>query len=456
MRQSAFTILTHVKAEVVADLERLLTEIGDDIDENPHLRFADLDNLHYASLFVVADGASDPYLVFEGNIDGRPREFLDMLLERARGGVDKIYRHCVDYPVAGAQDRAVVLDYLEAHDIGANTFYVAWPGWTVDDICKEQALRDHIERFIDDQEGADLRQRLPQDIRQRIADYVHGEATMAWARTARSRPFLVKNGKTLLRLCLAPPALGVLWVLKAARSGASTRRRRFLGRAILVSILGLAGSTVRQLRKEEIEDERRDRLRVPDWQTTYARWTEEEELPGIVRREDVKVQNHMVSVTRIKEGRFRLQALRLVLWAINLIARLTANKGSLGGISSIHFARWVITPDDKTLLFMSNFDGSWERYLNDFIDLAAEGLTAVWTNTDNAVGFPRTKWLVTAGARDEARFKAYARFSMVPTHTWYSAYPGLTVSNIDNNMRIRQDLFASLDPAAAEAWLRRF
>jgi hypothetical protein len=121
----------------------------------------------------------------------------------------------------------------------------------------------------------------------------------------------------------------------------------------------------------------------------------------------------------------------------------------------IHFARWVITPDGRHLIFLSNFDGSWESYLNDFIDLAASGLTAVWTHTDNAVGFPRTRWLVREGARDEARFKAYARFSMVPTNVWYSAYPDISVANIDNNMRIRADLVAPLDRSATEAWLRR-
>lgn len=455
MRQSAFTILTHVKAEDVADLERLLTEIGDDIDQNPHLRFAELDNLHYASLFVVADGVGAPYLVFEGNIDGRPHEFLITLLDRAGGAVDKIYRHCLQYPLTGARDKDAVVEYLEANDIGANTFYVAWPGRTVDDIRNEQILRGYIEGFVDDQEGADLANQPPEAICQRIADHVREEPTMKWARTAPSRPFLVRNGRKVLGLGLIPGALGLLWLLKAALSGASSRRRRLLARVILMSIFVFAGGTAQQLRKEELDDERRDRRRGPDWQTTYARWTEKEKLLGIVRREDVQVQNHMVSVTRIKEGRFRLRMLRLVLWVINLLARLTANKGSLGGISTIHFARWVITPDDKSLIFMSNFDGSWESYLNDFIDLAARGLTAVWTNTENAIGFPRTRWLVFAGARDEARFKAYARFSMVPTNTWYSAYPDLTVSNIENNMRIRQDLFASLDPAATEALLRR-
>lgn len=455
MRQSAFTILTYVKAEETGDLARLLTEIGDDIHGNPHVRFAELDDLHYASLFVAADGTSAPYLVFEGNIDGRPHDFLNTLLEKAGGFVDKVYRHCIDYPMGGAQDRARTLGYLKAHEIGANAFYVAWPGWTVDDIRKEANLRNYIEEFLDGAEGSDLGHQPPEAIRQRIANRVQGERTMQWARTARSRPFLVENGKRLLYLGLAPLALGFLGATKAALGGSPSRWRRFVARVILFSILGFFGLTVRQLRNEEINDERKDRQRVPDWQSRYARWTETEELHGIVRREDVQVQNHMVSVTDIKDGRFRLNTIRLVLFVVNLVARLTANKGSLGGISSIHFARWVITPDDKSVIFMSNFDGSWESYLNDFIDLAARGLTAVWSNTDNAIGFPRTKWLVTEGARDEARFKAYARFSMVPTHTWYSAYPDLTVSNIENNMRIRQDLFSSLDPAATEAWLRR-
>ena len=79
----------------------------------------------------------------------------------------------------------------------------------------------------------------------------------------------------------------------------------------------------------------------------------------------------------------------------------------------------------------------------------------MWSNTDNAVGFPRTRFLVTEGARDEVRFKYFARFSMVPTNTWYSAYPSLTVDNILNNIEIRKGLFATLDRDGARAWLRR-
>ena len=104
MRQSAFTILTPVDSEQVGDLVRLLNEIGDDIDENPHLRFDDLHDLHYASFFVVEDDADHPFLVFEGNVDGSPNAFLEQLLGTVGGAVDNISRHCAGYPAAGAQD----------------------------------------------------------------------------------------------------------------------------------------------------------------------------------------------------------------------------------------------------------------------------------------------------------------------------------------------------------------
>ncbi|MBA2437086.1 MAG: hypothetical protein H0V52_01885 [Acidimicrobiia bacterium] len=451
MRQSAFTILAPITAGELGDLERLLNEIGDDIRGNPHLRFGTLEGLHYASLFVFADGADDACLVFEGNVDGPTDAFLQYLVDHAGDAVDTIFRHCAGYPPPGA--RPAVQRWLQAHDIGTTTFYVAWPGRTVGDVRREQQLRDHIERFLDEQEGAALRQRPPADLHRSIGASLPAE--LDWARTPAPTPFLVAHGQKVLNGVLASLAVALLKLVTAALGRSSPRARSRLARLATLTLAGLLAGAAARLRGEEGDDERRDAQRASDWQTTYAQWTETEDLNGIVSREDRQSQNHMVSVTRVKEGWFRLAALRLVLRIISLVARLTANKGSLGGISSIHFARWVITPDGRHLIFLSNFDGSWESYLNDFIDLAASGLTAVWTHTDNAVGFPRTRWLVREGARDEARFKAYARFSMVPTNVWYSAYPDISVANIDNNMRIRADLVAPLDRSATEAWLRR-
>lgn len=451
--QAAFTIVVPVAAGEVEELGRLLDEIGDDIDENPHLRFAGLDGLHYASLVIFGDDRGEPQLLFEGNVDGRVEPFLEQLVDRAGTALDAIYSHCHGYPPAGSSEPSAVVDFLARRDIGASAFFVAWPGRTVEDIGCEQQLRSFLGRFLDDQdEGGALADQAPEAIRRRLQQAVDAEPSLAWARTPPDRPFLVQNGRRLLLLLAGPPLFGVARVLEAAVRG-RTRRVRLLARAVVLAGAVAVAVVAGALRRQERASARAEEMRDPDWETVYAGWSQN--LAGIVQRENVQGQNHLASVCPIREGRLRLALLRVVLWVVNLVARLTANRGSLAGISSIHFARWVITPDRRHLIFLSNFDGSWERYLNDFIDLASKGLTAVWTNTDNAIGFPLTRWLILDGARDEQRFKAYARFSQVRTRAWYSAYPDLSNENVENNRIVREQLLASLDDAGTEAWLGR-
>lgn len=447
MQQSAFTILARIRPGETENLKRLLDDIDGGVDGAPNLGFADLDVLHYASLFVIPARAGEPFLVFEGNVDGRPRPFFEKLVRHAGAAVDEIWRHCEGYPAEGERLAAPVRRYLRTHDIGANTFYVNRPGRTVQLIRQEQALRDHVEAFLDERHG-ELSQQEAEAIRGAIGDSL--PAGMGWARAAAPTPFVVRYGRRLIYLYLVPLLLPVLGLVGLSL-GRTPGRRRAVGRAGLVAIAATVLDTLRRLRAEERRDEDRDQRRDPDWKAVYAAWTEHEGLLG--DREDHRGQNHMVSVTQVKDGWFRFTVLRIVLWVLSLVARLNANQGSLGSITSIHFARWVLTPD-RQLVFMSNFDGGWERYLNDFVDRAAPALTAAWSNTDNAVGFPLARWLVGGGARDEARFKAYARYSMVPTQVWYCAYPDISASNISTNMAVRDGLFGPPDPLATEAWLR--
>ena len=48
------------------------------------------------------------------------------------------------------------------------------------------------------------------------------------------------------------------------------------------------------------------------------------------------------------------------------------------------------------------------------------------------------------------------RQSQVPSLVWYSAYPDLSVQNIQTNAAIREGLFAPMDAAAEQAWLVNF
>jgi hypothetical protein len=176
-----------------------------------------------------------------------------------------------------------------------------------------------------------------------------------------------------------------------------------------------------------------------------------EHVANLEAEEDEQLQNHLASLTVVKPGAFRRLTLRLVLWVVNLRAR-TLVHGTLSGITSIHFASWTLIDGGRRLLFFSNYDGSWASYLDEFIDRAAPGLSAIWSNT---VGFPATDLLVLGGASDEDAFKAFARASQRAAVVWYSAYPNLSVQQIDGNSTLREGLVERPeDGDALEAWTR--
>ena len=142
--------------------------------------------------------------------------------------------------------------------------------------------------------------------------------------------------------------------------------------------------------------------------------------------------------------------LRIAFWVIGQLAAQRFAPGYLGELGTIHFARWVLLPGTNKLLFFSNYGGSWESYLEDFITKATNGLTGVWSNT---IGFPKTENLFTKGATDGERFKYWARRQQQPTRFWYSAYPRLTTARIRMNAAIRQGLATVSTEDEASAWL---
>ncbi|MEP1954755.1 MAG: hypothetical protein ABJJ26_07445, partial [Algoriphagus sp.] len=58
----------------------------------------------------------------------------------------------------------------------------------------------------------------------------------------------------------------------------------------------------------------------------------------------------------------------------------------------------------------------------------------------NTKVFPKTNFLITGGAYLEEYFLAWSRNSELVTNYWYSAYPDLSIKNVNNNTRIRVQL----------------
>ena len=105
----------------------------------------------------------------------------------------------------------------------------------------------------------------------------------------------------------------------------------------------------------------------------------------------------------------------------------------------------------RRIIFFSNYDGSLESYMDDFINKVGFGLNVVFSN---GIGYPRTSWLVLDGCADERRFKEYLRRHQLPTQVWYKAYPGLTAIDLERNSRIRKGLeSSSLDEQEAREWV---
>jgi len=153
--------------------------------------------------------------------------------------------------------------------------------------------------------------------------------------------------------------------------------------------------------------------------------------------EDHDVTNQFSAIGAVKPGLFRRWTVTFLVWILDYGARHIYHRGRLTRVSTIHFARWVFLDGKTRLFFASNYDGSLEAYMDDFINKVGWGLNLVFSN---GVGYPRTHWLIFQGAKDEQKFKNYIRRHQLPTEVWYNAHPGLTAFDLERNSRIREGL----------------
>jgi hypothetical protein len=180
--------------------------------------------------------------------------------------------------------------------------------------------------------------------------------------------------------------------------------------------------------------------------------------PGHVKElsdlEDCSVTNQFTAFGIVKPGRFRKWTLTFILWAVNYTTQHIYNRSHLTRVGTIHFARWVFIDEKQRLMFASNYDGSLDSYMDDFINKVGWGLNLVFSN---GIGYPRTNWLILDGATNEQKFKYYIRRHELPSEVWYDAHPGLTTFDLKRNTMIRKGLEKqSMSDSEIHEWLRLF
>ena len=164
-------------------------------------------------------------------------------------------------------------------------------------------------------------------------------------------------------------------------------------------------------------------------------------------------QNHILAMATMKPGWFRLYTHAVALWGIRILITYGFRPGFVINMGTIHYARWWRIPGTKKVAFYSNFDGSWESYLEDFITRARQGQTAAWSNW---LGFPKTRFMVMDGAQDGDAFKRWVRIQQQIVPFWYSRFPELTSDQIRNNALIHQGAGLARSQTECEEWVRCF
>jgi hypothetical protein len=459
-QQGALTVRVPIRAERLEQLRALLDPIGDDVNGQRLIPFGSLSTVHFMRWVIVEDPDApdgklrfDPQLVMETNFDGPLEGHVRELVDVARSAFDAIYTLCGGYPGPSATT-SEVMRFLLAHRIPYAAFYVGARGRSARRIRDEALLWEAVQSFLDRRGKRGLTAPARVD---EIREFVGGRADLRWAleldppedlstRLSYYEPLILTGAAFSLLVAVATGFFHLAgpwsWEPAFALGAAAV-----VGAALLLALI-VAATLLIVLASLEAGDK------------DLAESAEDVTL--LVNREDQVVQNQLSHLVDMKGGWLRAVIARLVFTTIDLLARFFYNKGELGGIPSIHFARWVFLDGGKRLLFFSNFDGSWESYLGDFIDRAALGLTAVWSNT---LRFPRTNWRIepsdsdnlffSGGACDEERFKRWTRNRQIRTQVWYSAYPTLSIQNVNNNSRVRDGIAGDLHGESPEEWLRR-
>jgi len=118
-----------------------------------------------------------------------------------------------------------------------------------------------------------------------------------------------------------------------------------------------------------------------------------------------------------------------------LLGHIKAMRADLINLSFIEFARWVVIPRRRFpmlggaqvaedlkydyLLFFSNFNGTWNQYIDAFSAVLSKGLNLVWRWSEK---FP--------GSVPVTLFKEYIARVQFDTDYYYTAYPHAAANDL--------------------------
>jgi hypothetical protein len=394
MPPRCLTVLAPLREGADAGLRSVLRAMGDDIKGRrqvpgvqPRIEFQRSSGIHFARFAILDDpdrGPGRTRLLFASIYDGPLASHLAELV-RLTSDLDAIWSACEGYTTPAAFPA-----FITAHSHEPEAYYVAFREETVETIRAAVAADRH---------NASGRRGSSRSPGQQLSDMVKG--------FMRAAPIVFDVVRTVKRFGVRNVLAGVSRII------ASLDRRplfRFVNR----------------ITRNRMPPRRSPYSSVAlDHCAQFAPLVAGDEVPSALLslpagfREDVITQNQLTLVTVVAEG--ESDRVRAVMSAIDSYARRLSPRGSLLGISTIHFVRWLLIDNGRRLVLVSDYDNSWENYIDEFAEMILSGLDAIW---ETSLGYPAD------GARDLPAFKRFLRSHQVPAEVFFSAYPDQTVLTI--------------------------
>ncbi|MCU1225158.1 MAG: hypothetical protein JWQ42_3251 [Edaphobacter sp.] len=426
--QSNIMVVAAIIAGREAELRQLLAnmnrEPGLADPANTLVPFGQFTSLHFARFVILVDETREDLLVygealpsatkslaFLCDFDGSADSFRRELVAHAEAGLRQIFSCCQSF-----RSDLDLLRWMEGHEQAAATVYNNWLGRTARQVREENELRATLDQ--------QLRTNISRDASPR----------QVWNQL---RAFVAEE-QTAGRLTLTSPGSTPLsWKIKDLLHCIGVPLLLLLVSPFLVLYLPIF---LIQLRSREL----RDPIIAPRPTVDHAR--------SLAIQEDRVITNQFSAYGNIKPGLFRQWTLVFLFFVLEYTTRHIYNRGFLARVNTIHFARWVFLDKRTRIYFASNYDGSLENYMGDFINKVGWGLNLVFSN---GLGYPKTNWLVMDGAKDEQTFKDFLRRHQIPTDVWYDATPGVTAYDMERNSRIRSGIQQqTITDAELSEWIK--
>lgn len=428
--QKEIIVCVPIKVGQEGALGRVLDEVQSGMRKGDPFPFEVFERVHFLRWVILHATTSQvtgryfpASLVYAADVDVAGEEHLRELLTCAAEVMERIYKHCVGFPVgvvAGKSLRARQEEFLLSHRVMPGVYYEGHPRLSRAQIREDGELWKGLEETL----GKSLSE---------------GEA---FSYTQLKQRLLKEGGEwSLLRRALN--ARCAVWAKRRTRCAELVLLGFVFFLVVpLLPVLLLSMAAIRLLEQDD------------DWQPVSGESTGATKREEMLSREDRVSQNQHTLVVEVKPGSLRLATLKVILFLVHLAGQLPLARRTLLQMSTLHFVSWTLIDNDQRLLFLSNYDGSAIKYVGDFVDRSRGiplALTAIWSNT---FGFPESRLLMFKGAKDQPKFLNFLREHQKHAHVWFSGYPTMTSWRICANRDLREGLPKRLDEIELKKWFQ--